>query len=379
MICPLISVVVPVYNTARFLPRCLDSLLAQTYGKLEVLCVNDGSVDESAQILASYAERDSRVRVITQTNSGLSAARNVALDAACGDYISFVDSDDFVKPQLYEKILPSLEDAEVDVVWFGNEVVCSHETELKVKCEAYFAQPLSGKESCRPGIIGWKTFCVWGKIYRRSLIEQFGVRFPEGALYEDLCFNWQFFGIARAIWFLPEKLYCYELHESGIMSSGRRGDIEPACEYWKLLSPACEFYQKNKLLPNRRGMFFHFLLRLYGAAQHYASLPYKSVFRRALIFLVKKNKWVEMLPQHELWSRLLTDEFPRLNLRSLELRLIGLSIWQRVVTESSVTYSVFGIPLISLAYSFDGNAQPVPQALIRRVCVPSMPPPKWKE
>lgn len=376
---PLISVVVPVYNTASYLRRCIEGLLAQTYLNIEVICVDDGSTDDSAQILAEYARLDARVKIISQANAGLSAARNAALEVAKGEWVSFVDSDDYVKPQLYERLQEAFADEDVDVVWFGNEVVCSYDADLKEKCEQYFTQNLSGKEMCRPGIIGWKTFCVWGKLYRRSLLEKFAIRYPVGARYEDLCFNWKVFGVARAIWFVPEKLYCYELHESGIMNSGRRGDIEPAGEYWKLLAPAYEFYMMHGLLPNRRGMFFHFLQRLYGAAQHYSSAAYKPVFRRALIAKAVKNKWPEMMPQHELWRRLLMDEFPRLSLPSQQSCVWGIPVWQRVVSENVVVYKLFGVSLLRIAYAYSRAAMPFSKAVICRNMIPTPPPPEWRE
>lgn len=377
---PLVSVVVPVYNTAIYLRRCLDGLLSQTYPNIEVICVDDGSTDESAKILEQYAHLDSRVKIISQANNGLSAARNAALEVAKGEWVSFVDSDDYVKPQLYERLQEAFADEDVDVVWFGNEVLCSYDSDLKEKCEQYFTQNLSGKELCRPGIIGWKTFCVWGKLYRRSLLEKFAIRYPVGARYEDLCFNWKVFGVARAIWFVPEKLYCYELHESGIMNSGRRGDIEPAGEYWKLLSPAYEFYRKHGLLPKRRGMFFHFLLRLYSAAQHYSSVEYKAVFRRALISKAQKNKWVEMMPQHELWLRMLKDEFPLLAQPSQKCSFLGIPVWQRIVSENEVVYEIFGIPLVSHLYLYSCSVKTFSKAAIRKMHLPLPPPstPGWQ-
>lgn len=101
----LLSVIIPAYNTAKYLPRCLDSVLTQTHQNLEIILIDDGSTDQSGQIANAYAKKDKRIKVIHQTNQGQSAARNVGLKLATGDYISFIDSDDEIKPTFIEKLL----------------------------------------------------------------------------------------------------------------------------------------------------------------------------------------------------------------------------------------------------------------------------------
>ena len=99
---PKISVIIPVYNVEEYLPVCLDSVLAQTFSDFEAVCVNDGSPDNSAAILEKYAKKDARIKVVSRPNGGLSAARNTGLENACGEYIYFLDSDDYIHPQLLE-------------------------------------------------------------------------------------------------------------------------------------------------------------------------------------------------------------------------------------------------------------------------------------
>ena len=95
---PLISVIIPVYNVEAYLPRCLDSVIQNTYRNLEIICVDDGSTDGSPEILRDYAQRDARITVITKENGGVSSARNAGLDRATGEFVAFIDSDDFVHP-----------------------------------------------------------------------------------------------------------------------------------------------------------------------------------------------------------------------------------------------------------------------------------------
>ena len=102
---PLISIIVPVYNVEEFLPKCIDSILAQTYENLEIILVEDGTKDNSGQICDAYAEKDSRIKVIHKENGGLSSARNAGMDVARGEYFGFVDSDDWIEPETYESLM----------------------------------------------------------------------------------------------------------------------------------------------------------------------------------------------------------------------------------------------------------------------------------
>ena len=117
---PLVTVVIPIYNTERYLPRCIDSVLSQTYCCLELLLVDDGSSDGCPAICDAYAERDSRIRVIHKENAGLGMARNTGIDAATGDYICFFDSDDYVEPDTLEVCVTAAVTNEADMVIFGH-------------------------------------------------------------------------------------------------------------------------------------------------------------------------------------------------------------------------------------------------------------------
>lgn len=119
---PLVSVVVPIYNVEKYLPTCLDSILAQTLSQIEIIGVDDGSTDGSGQILEEYARKESRIRAIHQANAGLGPARNVGIDIARGQYIGFVDSDDWVHPDMYEKLYEIAKRTDADVVTCGHEI-----------------------------------------------------------------------------------------------------------------------------------------------------------------------------------------------------------------------------------------------------------------
>ena len=119
----LISIIVPVYNQEKYLPRCLDSILNQTYKNLEIVCIDDKSTDASAEIIKRYADKDSRVVYYRNTGKGVSSARNYGIEKAKGDYIGFVDSDDFIQPQMYEFMLRAIVENDCEMVACGYERV----------------------------------------------------------------------------------------------------------------------------------------------------------------------------------------------------------------------------------------------------------------
>lgn len=202
-----ISVIVPVYNVEPYLERCLDSILQNTYRNLEIICVDDGSTDNCSAILDRYAEQDERIVVIHRENGGLSAARNSGMDVATGDYIAFIDSDDWIHPQYFEILLTAQKKGDYDLVICG----FSRPTEVE-SFDAYNLQEINGRELNLEGIYrnrAAKTY-AWGKLYRSKLTE--GSRFVEGVrIAEDAAFNALVLGKhtqVRACW-LDLPLYMY--------------------------------------------------------------------------------------------------------------------------------------------------------------------------
>ena len=218
---PLISIIVPVYNTEDYLAVCLDSLLAQSYENLEIILVDDGSSDSSGAICDEYAERDSRIKVIHKENGGVSSARNVGLDVARGKYIGFVDSDDSAKPNMFEQLLSNIESSGADVSvcklnsctdQAGDGTVdSSPETDLAVFTE---------KESIENIFIG-RHFVghVWNKLFRAELLA--GVRFREDmSLFEDVVFVISALLRAKKVCFTKKPLYNYLVRRGSLLRGG---------------------------------------------------------------------------------------------------------------------------------------------------------------
>ncbi len=181
---PVVSVVVPVYNVAAYLPHCLESLLAQDRVELDVVVVDDGSTDESGAIADRYAREERRIRVVHTANRGLGAARNEGLRHIEGDYVGFADSDDVVPPTAYAAMLAALEASGSDfatgsIVWWSREGLREPPWMRRLH------QP--GRAACtaaeHPEILG--DVFAWNKLFRRSFWESAGLTWPEGVRYED--------------------------------------------------------------------------------------------------------------------------------------------------------------------------------------------------
>lgn len=185
---PTLSLVVPVYNVAAYLPRCLESLAALTPPADEIIVVDDGSTDDCPRILAEFAPRLPQMRVIRQENGGLSAARNTGLDAAHGKYLAFVDSDDFVSPDAYAEALRLAEDEQLDMVLLNaNYHFEGRQKDYAIYADAETTDVVPGREWLRRRLrAGRFLHMVWMHLYRRDFIESKGYRFVPRLIHEDV-------------------------------------------------------------------------------------------------------------------------------------------------------------------------------------------------
>lgn len=214
---PKVSFIVPVYNTQEFLPRCLDSLLGQTCPDIEIVVVNDGSPDDSAAIIGKYACKDSRVCVVEKSNGGLSSARNAGMDVARGDIIDFVDSDDYVEPNLAEFLVDAFAREHPEIVVFG--AVCEP-TELASKRIKQLLSPEARTfESFDPALLFSANAqpYVWRAAYSRELIERESLRFAEKVRFaEDVVFQFESYLLSAKTVLAPDKLYHYVMQDKSL-------------------------------------------------------------------------------------------------------------------------------------------------------------------
>lgn len=208
------SIVVPVYNVEQYLDQCLESLQAQEYKDYEVICVNDGSTDRSRDILAEWEARMPKMRVIDRENGGLSAARNTGLKAATGDYVVFVDSDDWVEPTMLSTLAESI--GNEDMICFAcqrtdNEATDSLPNEQTSGWDYYNRHALEARAV--------PFVCVWQRCYRREFLMNNNLWFREGILHEDNEFTPRACLKAKSIKVIPDVLYNYRIRPNSIMTT----------------------------------------------------------------------------------------------------------------------------------------------------------------
>lgn len=211
-----ISVIVPVYNVEALLPRCIDSILDQTYKNLEVLLVDDGSRDGSGRICDEYARRDDRIRVFHKENGGQSSARNLALDAATGDYVTFVDSDDYLEKDAYRPMLELALSAQVKLVSAGRYDISARTGEKKIglcpeRQEVLSAEEMLGRMFTWDGC----DSSPCDKLFHRSLF--LGIRFPSRSNCEDVAILYKLVEAAGRTAMLNQPIYNY-YHRPGSTS-----------------------------------------------------------------------------------------------------------------------------------------------------------------
>lgn len=208
-----ISIVIPVYNVDKYLRRCIDSIINQLYKDIEIILVDDGSSDKSGEICDEYTRLDNRIKVVHKENGGLSSARNSGINIATGDYIMFVDSDDWINGDTF-KILSKFIDKDYDMVMFKNVFVKSEE---KIPVDDSDPREYDLKEYIDNVCLNKLDFFVTNKLFRMSLFEK--VRFPEGRNYEDLGTIYKLFPKLTKIIGIDSQLYYYWIDNSNSITN----------------------------------------------------------------------------------------------------------------------------------------------------------------
>lgn len=291
----LISVIIPVYNSEKYLEKCLDSVLAQTFTDFEVLLINDGSADESGNICDDYAQKDSRIRVFHKHNGGVSAARNLGLNNAKGEWICFMDSDDYLNANYLKALLDSVKNNDSldlaihgfkriskkgeTIITFGNHIVRADDYHnLFDKIEVFkYGYPFS-------------------KFYKRDLITQHGIRFPENYSFaEDLSFFLNYLSYSDIIKFENVANYNYISNENSLSRTFKNYQ-----EYWN------RYADYKNILKNRFSIVFD---DVYKTQKKYSEFS-RSIGGAIFYFLqaVYKDRSIEKKKRKELLERFDTED-----------------------------------------------------------------------
>ena len=215
---PLISVIVPVYKVEPYLDKCISSIVNQTYKNLEIILVDDGSPDNCPAMCDAWAEKDSRIRVIHKTNGGLSDARNAGMAVATGELMAFVDSDDWIAPDMYEHLYQRLAEDNSDIATCGVQMVWEDKTPSRTLTRESCC--VLNQEEAMQAIIeeSWLKQPVWYKLYKTDLIRD--ILFPMGNCHEDVFWSYQAVGSAKKVSVSDHVGYYYLQRGGSIMGAG---------------------------------------------------------------------------------------------------------------------------------------------------------------
>ena len=217
-----VSVVVPVYNVEKYLSECLDSILGQTYQDIELVIVDDGSTDSSLSVCEKYAREDERVRLVSQSNGGLSFARNTGIELCRGEWVTFVDSDDALRTDAIERLVEATLEYGVDIACceFTNNM--SRANTVDSSCPVDF-KCANGSKALHFSIV---TNHACGKLYASHLFTNSGIRYPNGRRYEDIATTYRLFDETTTVAFTNAPLYLYRLREDSITATPSSQDID---------------------------------------------------------------------------------------------------------------------------------------------------------
>ncbi len=240
---PLVSIVVPVCNVEKYLKECIDSILQQTMKELEIICVNDGSTDSSLDILREYEKRDNRIKVITKENSGYGNTMNMGFDAATADYVGIVESDDYIKPTMFERLYGTIKKYDAEVVKSDHYIFSTKNGKddcilQKICPDEYYGRVLNA-EVCE-SIFDF-SMMNWTGLYKRSFIVEKNIKHNEtpGASFQDNGFWFQVFTQAEKIVFLNEAFYYYR-QDNPNSSINNKNKVFTICEEYKFIQKYVE-------------------------------------------------------------------------------------------------------------------------------------------
>lgn len=311
---PLVSVLIPVYNVEEYLERCLDSVLNQSLTRIEVICVNDGSTDKSLEILKKYQENDSRVIIVSKENGGLPSARNAGIERARGEYIGFVDSDDYVQPDMFEKLYNTAKREKSDVVVCGANILpeTPRASDWLYAClspgyrkyDKFDANMLFHDMTVTP--------FLWRTLIKKSLIDKYNLRLNETIMIgEDKAFQCKVYPLAESITVIPDKLYNYFwCREGSLMNQTVYGDPEKkVLEHGRLIADIAETVMKYQEKEHIKEAFLEWSIPFLYDDFIFLSLENKIELAVKMIHVWNKCGYPEYKFDMPEWKREMVDYF----------------------------------------------------------------------
>ena len=345
---PKVSILVPCYNVEKYLKQCLDSIVNQTLQDIEIICINDGSTDSTLDIIKQYAKNDDRFVVIDKQNEGYGKSMNRGLDAATGEYVGIVESDDWVDTDMFEKLVKLADKNKVDVVKSNFYEYTTTNGEKNVKAEILPSWDCGHviKPRCESSVF-WAQPSIWSAIYRRDFLKKYNIRFLEspGASYQDLGFNFKVWVMAERVFLTSDAFLHYRCdnENSSVKSSGK---IFCVADEWDDNDKFLEQYPnyKNgakKLIPYvKLGNYMWNLNRLTDDARKQFRTRFQSDYKK----YIKDGNFEKLRFSDKDYYRILVTIFPG----SVKYRLakafynIIRPIYKTSIGDNMKNYYVFG-------------------------------------
>lgn len=287
-----VSIIIPIYNVEKYLEKCLESIRAQTYQDLEIILVNDGSTDQSLQICEAYAQKDARIHVIDKVNEGVAIARNTGIAHATGDYIAFIDPDDWIEPLMFENMVKALQETNSPVClcdFFKDTQKRSQPKRFEFKETLLVGEQIV--EHLINGMIGMPDLlpkyvyimgCVWRGLYRRSFISQHQLHFEPGlSVMEDLVFMVQTLLKCEQVAVVHEPYYHYVQHASSTLHSYNDKMWTDQLKVYELLEASIREARLEEQMRNR--LDYRYIGMIFSAIKNETFVKGDSDFKETLL------------------------------------------------------------------------------------------------
>lgn len=247
----MISIVIPVFNSGKYITQCINSIVQQNYKNFEILCIDDGSTDNSLELLRDLQAKEPRLKIFSKKNEGASVARNLGIEKSSGEYILFVDSDDLLVDGALEILLDKITKFNVDAVI--GQIILTYEVHenLKDNDMAYYRLPYEGEVKVSDSVIFNFHSSPCGILFKKKIIENFGITFPPNLHYEDAYWHWIYFSNCKSIYFTKKAVYHYFRHPVSTMSDTFNLKEGLAIEHLYIAEQIFNFWKKNSSLDER--------------------------------------------------------------------------------------------------------------------------------
>lgn len=285
-----VSIIVPIYNAERYIHKGIDRILGQTLKDIEVILVDDGSTDDTADILEEYFLKDARIRLISQYNGGQSTARNRGIDVAHAEFITFADSDDYYELDALERLYKAIDENNSDVSIGSIRIVYEDKRFNSMEKNAdrqYYMVKFRGTQDFTDTVIQATDVSPCNKIFRKSIIQEYKLRFPEGLRYEDAFFFYAYAWSSKTVSFLPPEEFVYNyVRRAGSTMTQTFDGTSFAYDHIEIAIRLYEFLKQNDLLEDHAGYFADIFEAYFGLSyRHMADDQKERLFNRARRFL----------------------------------------------------------------------------------------------